>query len=129
VGRRMSERSIESTVNQLVEALHDRAAAQAELDRFNTTYRPPIPPVEFANLRAFLDFHRLQRDYEDAVAEREKNLATTEERYTQAAHRLREVLPEDVLLHHEYMGRRRNLLGTRYVIVNTEGEVKVTVVS
>jgi hypothetical protein len=87
--KRMSDRAVESTVNQLVEAEQGQLAARAELDRFKADYPRPEPPGEFANLRVFLDYHRARSGYEDEVEKREKKLATARASYTQAVERLR----------------------------------------
>ncbi len=124
MGRHRFDHSIESAVNELVEADDDRRAAQADLDRFNAD-KAPEPPQEFATLQALISFHRRGRDYEGALAKRQENLAAAEKRYTQAAEILREVLPENVPLKYDYAGSRTDLLGTRYDIVYRQGEVIV----
>ena len=118
MAKRMSDRVVESTVNQLVEAEQRQSAARAELERFKATYPRPEPPGAFPNLRVFLDYHRARSGYEDEVEKREKALATAEASYRQAAEQLQDVLPENVPLNHDY----RNIA---YVIVKRQGEVNI----
>jgi hypothetical protein len=108
-----------------VEAWHARDAAQTELDNSKAANDPPEPPDEFPNLREFIEYHRSTSHYEGEVAKREKNVASAEKSYTQASHMLRDVLPENVPLHYEYM-EQGDLQGTQYVIVNRQGEVSVS---
>jgi len=70
-------------------------------------------------LRVFLDYHRARSGYEDEVEKRETKLATAKASYTQAVDRLREVLPENVPLHHDYGDKH-------YVIRNSQGEITVS---
>ena len=125
VGGFGQERSIEGAVNRLVEAEHDRRAAQAELERFNVTYYRPEPPEEFAYIGHLVEYHQSVRRYEDALEDRKKGVDTAEKSYTQAAQTLRDVLPENVPLRYDYMGRRSNLLGTTFMIVKKQGEITV----
>ena len=123
--KRLSRVSVENAVNQLVEALYDRDAARVELERFKAAHPAPEPPPEFDHLHAFLDYHDRRREYEDEVAKREKTLSIAEKSYARAADSLRDVLPENVLLHYDYMGRRTSLNGKKYGILNRQGEIIV----
>ena len=121
MSKHLSRTVVENTLNQLVEAWHDEEAASADLDRFEETFPAPKPPPEFENVRAFLDFHDRRQTYDDEVQKREKNIASAERRYVDAAIKLRGVLPGNVPLHYEYSGNRQQLYGHQYRIVSMAG--------
>ena len=49
---------IESAVQQLVEAEHNRLAAEAELERIKASSEQPEPPEEFAQVDELVEHHR-----------------------------------------------------------------------
>jgi len=115
----MSDRVLEATVIQLVEAEQGRVTAQAELDSFKADHPRPEPPGAFPTLRVFIEYYRRVRSYEVEVAKRERKLATAEKLYAQAAEQLQDVLPENVPLNYDYRGSLRD------VIVKRQGEVSI----
>jgi hypothetical protein len=116
---------IESAVKQLVEAEHDRLAAEAELERIKAAPEQPELPEEFAHVHELVEHHRRVREYEDKVNRQKQAIDTAETSYNQAAALLRDVLPENVPLSYEYPGRREDMVGKRYVVIKSEGKVIV----
>ena len=119
---------IESAVQQLVEAEHDRLAAEAELERIKAASEQPEPPEEFAQVDELVEHHRRVLEYEDKVNRQKQDIASAETSYNQAAELLRDVLPENVPLTYEYPGRREDMVGKRYVVIKREGKVIVPAV-
>ena len=116
---------IESAVQQLVEAEHNRLAAEAELDRIKAASERPEPPEEFAQVDELVEHHRRVLEYEDKVNRQKQTINTAEPSYNQAAELLRDVLPENVPLTYDYPGRREDMVGSRYVVIKREGKVIV----
>jgi hypothetical protein len=116
---------IESAVKQLVEAEHDRLAAEAELERIKAASEQPEPPEEFAKVDELVEHHRRVLEYEDKVNRQKQTINTAEQAYNQAAALLRDVMPENVPLKYDYPGRREDRIGKRYVIMKREGAVIV----
>ena len=116
---------VESAVQQLVEAEHDRLAAEAELERIKAASEQPEPPEEFAQVDELIEHHRRVLEYEDNVNRQKRAIGTAETSYNQAAELLRDVLPENVPLTYDYPGRRVDMVGKRYVVIKREGKVIV----
>jgi hypothetical protein len=125
MAKRLSRASVENTVNQLVEALHDQDASRTELENFKATNPAPEPPPAFEYLSEFLDHHESTQRYQVELERREKALATADKLYAKAADSLQDVLPEGIPLRFDYLGMRRDLYGKRYGIVKEQGEVSV----
>jgi hypothetical protein len=116
---------IESAVKQLVEAEHDRLAAEAELERIKAAPEQPELPEEFAHVHELVEHHRRVREYEDKVNRQKQTINTAEQAYNQAAALLRDVMPENVPLKYDYPDSREDMIGKRYVIMKREGAVIV----
>ncbi len=116
---------IESAVQQLVEAEHNRLAAEAELERIKAAREQPEPPEQFAQVDELVEHHSRVLEYEDKVSRQKHAIVTAETSYTQAAELLRDVLPENVPLTYDYPGRREDMVGKRYVVIKREGKVIV----
>jgi hypothetical protein len=126
----MEKREIRSAINQLVEAWHDQAEAQEQLENFRVSHAPPKPPDQFGSLQDFLNFHDRKQSYEGELTNYENTLAVAKMLYTQTADKLRDALPENVPLHYTYEGGSRAASeGTEYRIVHRQGEVLITGVS
>ena len=106
-------------VNRLVEADFDRRELMERLGRFSQTHDPqPLPPDEFENLAAFLNFYEAKRRYETERQSLKNQRDVAEESYNQAVKMLRDILPENTPLHYYYEGTRQDLAGVRFTIVN-----------
>jgi hypothetical protein len=116
---------IESAVQQLVEAEHNRLAVEAELERIKAASEQPEPPEKFAQVDELVEHHSRVLQYEDKVNRLKQAIVTAETSYNQAAGLLQDVLPEDVPLTYDYPGRREDMVGKRYVVIKREGKVIV----
>jgi hypothetical protein len=114
----MNEREARETIYELVEAERDVNDARAQLERFNAANTPPRPPDAFDGLDEFTDFYRIKRKYEDTLASLEGELEGARTRYEAAKDVLQTIWPENVPLSFIYEGRRSDLEGVAYRIVN-----------
>lgn len=105
-----------------MKAEEEGRAARADLDRFEVDFGPPDQPQVFVNLRAFIEYHRRLRWYREEVEKREKRVTRAEERFSTAAERLLDVLPENVPLNYGYA---RGGPQQRYIIVKRQGGVVI----
>ena len=124
-GAKGQKLDIESAVQQLVEAEHNRLAAEAELERIKAAHEQPEPPEQFAKVDELVEHHSRVLEYEDKVNRQKQAIVTAETSYTQAAELLRDVLPENVPLTYDYPGKREDMVDKRYVVIKREGKVIV----
>jgi hypothetical protein len=117
----MDRERVRETVNQLVESEHLQRQATTRLREYQNANLPPLPPDEFENLEAFLDFYGGQQDYENRVQSLKTEHADAKQQYDQARMALSQVLPTNKLLHYTYEGNREELKGQQYDIVNLSG--------
>jgi hypothetical protein len=121
----MDKQEIRNTVNQLVEAWHDQAEAQRQLEIYRASHLPPEPPNQFEGLKDLYEFDELKRSYQGALTNHQNQLEAAQIAYAKAAEKLQEVLPEGVGLQYTYQGERGNLDGGRYLIMTTQSRLIV----
>jgi len=115
----MDKDQIRETFEQLVESNYDRRRAQTRLREFQDASTPPLAPSEFDDLEAFLDFYGRTQDHEDSLESLNTEYTNATERYDQARAALSMALPTNAVLHYTYEGRREELKGQQYDIMNT----------
>jgi DNA repair exonuclease SbcCD ATPase subunit len=125
----MDAKQVHETINQLVEAQHDRTAAQTQLREFQNSNNPPLAPGEFDSLQSFLDFHDQRQAYEDEIRSLKVDRDKAQQRYDQARAALSKVLPANVLLNYAYEGDREELKGWQFEIMNASaagrGQIRI----
>ena len=115
----MDKDQIRETFEQLVESNYDRRRAQTRLREFQDASTPPLAPSEFDDLEAFLDFYGRTQDHENSLESLNTEYTNATERYDQARAALSMALPTNAVLHYTYEGRREELKGQQYDIMNT----------
>jgi hypothetical protein len=115
----LSRAQVHEFINQLVEAAFEQEDAASRLRHFRESNDPPPrAPSEFNSLEAFLDFHDQRNRYNEGIRNLEAERDAARERYDHAQHTLRGVLPTNTSLRFTYEGRRQELEGVRYTIIN-----------
>ena len=116
--KRIYQRRARRTIYELVEAEQDKETARKLLNSFNASEQPPSPPSEFTGIEDFFTFHRRKLRYEGELNSLQARLARAEDVYAQAKRSLQDILPENTRLHFTYEGRRQELAGTEFLIIN-----------
>jgi hypothetical protein len=114
----MDKQQVRNTLNQLVEADHDRRAKQMELDRYTQSHEPPRAPSEFENLDAFVDYQEKRQEYHDRLQSLQTALDGANKAYKEAEDTLGRVLPDNVPLRYDYAGQHPELQGVRFTVTN-----------
>lgn len=125
MGAERDKVEIRTALNKLVEWRHALNRDREAYNNFIASNRPPEPPEQFESFQDLIDYHRRKMAFVATRTRHESTLATGEAEYEKAASVLREVLPEDVVLHYTYEGGHQAYEGTEYQIVHRQGEVMI----
>jgi hypothetical protein len=117
--------SVQSILDQLIEARQDQNHADKRLHDYRAAKSPPEVPNEFEDVDAFLDYHHRRQSYENHLRQHENALKKAKKEYADAADQLRLFLPDGVPLRYTYEGERSELFSTEYVIVRKKGELVI----
>ena len=121
----ISTQELPSTLDQLVEAWHDRAHARLAFDKYRATVKEPPPPPSFSGVSELIAYNQHKERYQEGLADVQIEMESSRIHYSETAHKVEQFLPPYSPLRYAYQGNRDEFKNKEFAILNTGTEVTV----
>ena len=120
-----SPEELPSTLDNLVEAWHDRAHARQAFDQYRATVKEPPPPPSFGDVSELIAYNQRKERYQEGLADVQIGMESSRILYSEIARMVEQFLPPYSPLRYAYQGGRDEFKDKEFVILNTGTEVTV----
>ena len=121
----ISAQELPSTLDNLVEAWHDRARARQAFDQYRATVKEPPPPPSFGGVSELIAYNQQKERYQEGLANVQVEMESTRIHYAETTRKVEQFLPPYSPLRYAYQGNRDEFKDKEFVILNTGTEITV----